>query len=325
MIEESRRPAGAPAPSATRTRERPAIDVVVPFLGSSGELAALHARLAALRLGPGDTVTILDNTPASVRSGPAGAGAPEVGGVAPESEIAVAHADERLTPGFARNRGADRGRAEWLVFLDADAAPAPDLLDRYFDPRPGPRVGLIGGGVIDEVVTPDAGIALRYAHIRGAMSQDDTFSFGEWGYPKSANIACRRSAFEQIGGFREDIRAGKDADLTYRLRAAGWQVERREEALAVHLSRTTVRSLLRQKAQWGAGGAWLARAYPGSVPLAKGPGLAWWALRETTQGLLLALRRRDRDAAIYAVMRPLEALAWETGRRLLSNERARRH
>jgi hypothetical protein len=45
-----------------------------------------------------------------------------------------------------------------------------------------------------------------------------------------------------------------------------------------------------------------------------------WALRATVGGLLTAARRRDRDAAILAVFRPLEALAWQFGR-LLPNER----
>ena len=57
------------------------------------------------------------------------------------------HAAEIPTPAYARNRGAAEGDGEWLVFIDADADPAPDLLDRYFDPAPGERTGLIGGGV----------------------------------------------------------------------------------------------------------------------------------------------------------------------------------
>lgn len=205
------------------------------------------------------------------------------------------------------------------MFLDADVAPADDLLDRYFEPPPAPDTALLGGGVLDEPVPLDAPVVARYAFLRRTMSQQRTFDFGRWGYPKSANIACRRSAFETIGGFREDIRAAEDADLTYRLRGAGFQVERREAASVIHFSRRTLGSLVRQQALWGAGGAWLARVYPESVPLARGSALARWAFGETARGLM-RLRPRDRDSAIYALLRPVEALAFEIGR-LLPNER----
>jgi mycofactocin glycosyltransferase len=284
------------------------VDVVVPFVGDLEELQGLRRRLRRICLRPSDTMLIVDNTPG--RSGLDSDAA----------EVPVLHAAERPTPAFARNRGAAQGHGEWLVFIDADALPIPDLLDRYFDPLPGPRTALIGGGVRDEPVPADAPAVARYAYLRGAMSQEDTFSFGTWGYPKSANIACRRRAFDAVGGFREEIRAAEDADLTYRLRAAGWSVERREEANVVHRGRETLRGLLAQQLVWGAGGAWISRTYPGSLRLARGPGLARWALRQSVGGLVWAARRRDRDAALYALLRPLEALAWEAGR-LRSNER----
>ena len=292
---------------------RPTVGVIVPFAGSLAERQAVCARLAKLQLRDGDSILVVDNT--------AGRGAEASTG---NGSVRLLQASEHPTPGFARNRGAAGQAAEWLVFLDADVEPAGDLLDHYFDPPPGPRTGLIGGGVLDEVVPADAPMAARYAYIRGAMSQEDTFKFGDsWGYPKSANIAVRRAAFEEIGGFREDIRAAEDADLTYRLKAAGWDIERRDAATVVHFSRHTIRGLIRQKALWGAGGAWISRNYPGSLPLASGRGLVSWAARSTAKELIAAARRRDRDAVIYALLRPVDALAWELGR-LLSNERPRR-
>lgn len=288
--------------------ERPSVDVVVPFAGSQAELTVVCERMAALQLRPGDTLLVVDNTPG--HASPNG------------TAVSVLRADERQTPAFARNQGAARGTAEWLVFLDADASPLPELLDRYFDPPPRARTGLIGGGVTDQEVPRGAPPVARYTYLRGVMSQERTFGFGEWGYPKSANIACRRAAFEAAGGFREEIRAAEDADLTYRLRAAGWEVERRDEATVVHLSRRTLRGLVEQQLLWGAGGAWLDRQYPGSVPLISGARVVRWGLSRTAKGLL-RVRRPDRDAAIYAVLRPVEALAWELGR-LRSNERPRR-
>jgi mycofactocin glycosyltransferase len=285
---------------------RPRVDVVVPFAGSGEAGSALERRLAGLRLREGDTVTVVDNGPSP----------PLAGGE-------VVHAPEIPTPAYARNRGAARGRAEWIVFLDADVEPLADLLDLYFDPLPGERVGLVAGGVIDEPVTEGPSAAV-YAAARASMSQDTTFAHGRYAFAQTANCAVRRAALEAVGGFREHIRAGEDADLCYRLAAAGWEVERREPAAAVHLSRRTVRSLLAQSACHGSGAAWLDRAYPGSFPARRRRGLVWWAVRDGTPRLLAAARRRDRRAAVLALLDPLTTLAYEFGRSLPNERRARR-
>lgn len=291
------------APSAVA---RPPVDVVIPFRGDLKQLAQLRERLGQLRLAEGDSLLVVDNTP----------------GREPLAEGSLLRDAQIPSPAYARNRGAARGSAAWIAFLDADVVPFPDLLDRLFEPPPGERTALLAGGVRDEEVPPDGPPAARYAYLRAAMSQDDSMRPGDrWGYPKTANAAFRRSAFEEVGGFREELRAGEDADLAYRLRAAGWEIERREGAAVVHHNRLTLRAYLAQKAVHGAGAAWLDRHHPGSVaPRRRLPGLTLWGLRTAARGLA---RARNRDAALWAVMEPLELIAWEVGRRL-SNERAPR-
>jgi mycofactocin glycosyltransferase len=287
---------------------RPAVDVVVPFRGSPAELGEVRERLTALRLRDGDSVVVVDNTPGHGSS---------------DGPVPVVGAAEVETPAYARNRGAAEGKADWIVFIDADAVPAEDLLDRYFDPPPRERTGLLAGGVLDQAVPRDARPAARYAYLRGLMGQENTMDFGEWSFPQTANVACRRVAFEEVGGFRENIRAAEDADLTWRMKAAGWGLEQRENAVAVHLSRETARSLVRQKLQHGAGGQWLYRHYPHALQPRRRPGLVWWSVRHFTANLVTAARTRDRDYAIRAVFDPLEHLTYEVGR-LLDNERPAR-
>lgn len=286
---------------------RPAADVVVPFRGGPAELEEVRARLGRLELRPGDSVLVVDNTPGR-RASPAG-------------DVPVISATERRTPGYARNRGAAGGSAPWLVFIDADVVPATDLLDRYFEPLPADGTGLLAGGIADEPVPPGGPPAARYAYIREFMSQEDTLRFGEWGFPKTANAAVRRSAFEAVGGFSDEARAAEDADLTFRLKAEGWAVERREHARVVHLNRQTVRGFVLQKLNHGAGGAWLEKRHPGSSPHRRLPGLLWWGLRSSSTGLVRAARARDRDAALWALFEPLELIVHELGR-WLPNERA---
>lgn len=283
--------------------------MVVPFRGSTEELYGLRKRLALLERRPGDSLTIVDNTPG--RKPP---------GAAPGDPVQVLHVTDIAAPSFARNRGAALGQADWLVFIDADVEPSADLLDRYFDPPPQEDTGLIGGGVTDAEVPAGGPAVARYAHIRRFMSQADTLRFGDWGYPKTANAACRRTAFDAVGGFRDDIRAGEDADLTFRLRAAGWEVERREDASVVHRSRQTVVAFISQKLCHGSGAAWLNREYPGAFPARRLPGLVWWGVRHAARGLRSAARSRSRDDLLWALLDPLEMIAHEVGRSL-PNER----
>ncbi len=293
-----------PAAAATLTAvARPAVDVVVPFLGSDSELHALDETLSRLKLGDGDSIVIVDNRPQGA--------APSVDGPIP-----VVRAAAVQSPGYARNRGAERGHAEWLVFIDADTRPDPQLIERYFDPPPPERAGLLAGGILDEEVSPRGPAVPRWCYIRRNMSQDQTYRFGDWGFAQTANAACRRSAFEQIGGFRENIRAGEDADLTYRLREAGWIDQRRESAAVVHRSRQTLRGFVRQNLDHGAGGEWVHGRYPWAMPPRRRIGLAWWAVRWAVCGLAAAVLRRDRDRALRALLDPVDELAYELGRSL---------
>jgi mycofactocin glycosyltransferase len=278
------------------------VDLVVPFLGAADELERLLGSLERLRLRDGDTVVVVDNgpQPAAVRA---------------NGRPSVVHASAVSSPGYARNRGAAEGRADWIVFIDADTVPEPGFLDAYWEPPPGERTALMAGGVVDEPVPEDGPAAARYAYLRGIMAQENTLRSPDWPFPQAANAAVLRSAFEQVGGFREDIRAAEDADLTFRLRAAGWEVERRDHAAVVHRSRQTTRALFRQKLVHGAGGAWLERNYPGSFPrVHRLPGLIWWGVRRAVTGLAVAARRRDRDLALWALYEPLELIGFEFGR-----------
>jgi cellulose synthase/poly-beta-1,6-N-acetylglucosamine synthase-like glycosyltransferase len=280
---------------------RPAVDVVIPVAGSAAQVADVVTRARAMTLRDGDTITVVDNRGTGVE------------------DPYVLVATEVHTSYFARNAGAGRGSAPWLLFLDADVQAPPDLIDRLFADAPGPRTAVLAGAIIDEPAGPAAPLALRYAELKQSMAQDLR---GTRAFAQTANCAVRREAFEAAGGFREDVRSGGDADLCWRIAAAGWDLEGRSGAAVVHRNRATVTRMLAQRFRHGAGAGWLAREHPGAMPARRRPGLAWWALRRAAAGIG-ALARGDRDGAIVGLLDGPAVWAFELGR-LMPNRPLRR-
>jgi mycofactocin glycosyltransferase len=281
---------------------RPAATVIVPFLGSDEELHDLARRLERLRLSEGDEVLVADNRP----------GAP------PARRLGSARAvpaPGTRSPAHARNAAAALATGDWLVFVDADVTPEPDLLDRYLSVPPAEDVGILAG-----LLEPFAGrdtLVARYGSARLALDQRHVLKHPRAPWAQTANCAVRRAAFDEVGGFEDTARAAEDADLCWRIQAAGWRLEPRLEARARHRNRETLPALLSQLAVHGAGVAWLERRYPGSYP-APGPrqfagGIAW-RLRN-------AARAKQRDERLFAL---IDALAFtaRTAGRLRSNRAA---
>jgi GT2 family glycosyltransferase len=279
------------------------VDVVIPFRGTDTELDALLDAVSVLQLEAGDSLVVVDN-------GPAGRSPRALGerrSVIVETGVASSY--------YARNRGAGRGDADWILFLDADVRPPGDLLDRYFDPPPAERDGVLAGAVVDEVVgyTGWRHPAVRFAHLKAAMSQDNTLDGGPWAYAQTANCAVRRAGFQAIGGFTEDVRSGGDADLCFRMRRAGWAMQARDAAAVVHRSRRTLRSILRQRARHGSGARWLNSVYPGAFPRELSLGTVRWSVSQAA-GAAGAILRRDGDRAILLAVGVLWQWAFELGR-----------
>ncbi|MEA2266536.1 MAG: hypothetical protein QOE27_2119, partial [Solirubrobacteraceae bacterium] len=226
--------------------DRPGAAVIVPFAGSEARLEEMLARLGRLERRPGDEVVLVDNradsAPGSSRAGPPG--------------VRVLSAPDPSSSWHARDAGAGATEAEWLVFVDADTRPVPDLLDRYLAPPPDPDVGVLAGGIRDWGTGRTA--CDRYVSARAKMDQAVTLEHPYRPYAQTANCAVRRSAFAAVGGFAAGAgsSAAGDADLCWRLAEAGWRLESRPDALVDHENRTRFRDLYAQLARHGAGLAW---------------------------------------------------------------------
>lgn len=258
---------GAPA-----EQTRPRVSVIVPFAGDPHAADQAAARLNGLRLRAGDEILIVDNS---------GRGAVQQ----PSTDIRVIRASHEQSAYYARNVGAAAATGEWLLFLDADCVPPPDLVERYFAAPIADRVGAVVGEV--KGARDQTSLVSRYARSRRHLEQELHWNsdFRPWGV--TANLLVRKRAWASIGGFQEGVRSGGDAEFSWRLQDAGWELEYRPAASVWHEHRDTVRKLVRQAGRYGAGRGWLMQRYPQGHPrpvllrqlLRSVAGIAVWSTR----------------------------------------------
>ena len=229
------------------------MSVVVPFRGDREAAKEVVAALGRLRLHDGDELVIADNSDEGA-----------IAALASEPMRVVRAVAERSSY-HARNAGARAaGAGEWLLFVDADCVPEPDLLDAYFaEPLPA-DCGLVGGQISAD--RGQEGLLPRYARARNFLSQTEGLHGKAGSAAATANLLVRRQAFDSVGGFVEGIRSGGDVDLCWRLMGRGWKLRYQPAADVVHRHRDSLVGFLRQVARYGAGARWLDARYPGASP-----------------------------------------------------------
>lgn len=232
---------------------RPAISVVVPFRGDEAAAERTLQALAQIKVSDRDEIVLADNSD----DGAAARLATE--------PVKVVQATGERSSYHARNAGARAAEAgEWLLFIDSDCVPHPDLLDAYFAEPVEERCGVLAGEISGD--RAQGGLMPRYARSRNYLSQTEGLHGKAGNAAATANMLVRRSAFDAVGGFAERIRSGGDVDLCWRLRDAGWTLSYRPGAGVVHRHRETLLGFMGQVARYGAGARWLDANHPGSSP-----------------------------------------------------------
>lgn len=287
---------------------RPPVDIVVPFVGSDEALRSLCNGLEDLDLTDADSVTVVDNRPQR--------NATET----TYGRIRVIRAPAIQSSYYARNCGARDGEAPWILFVDADVRVSGDLLARYFDEPPRGRTGVLAGAIGNEAVASSDGqtMVARYSALKELFAQQRTLDRGELGYAMTANCAIRRVAFDEVGGFVETVRSGGDADICFRIRAQGWDIEPRDHAVVTHLNRETLSQLMRQSMRHGSGAAWLETMYPRFSQAGDTPGRT----SRTSRRLIRAsmeMAKGNLDELLVVTIDVVRRLAFQAGRHI-SNE-----
>lgn len=203
----------------------PTVTVVVPHYEQPVQLARVLAAVGRQSMGPVDIVVADDGS----------AQEPTV----PPGVRLVRQDDQGFRAAAARNLGAATSTADVLVFLDADTVPEPGFVEalvRRVAACPdvlavGRRrhADLSGNGA--ELPEP-SWLREGYRASRDLLDADGR----SFRFVISAVLACRRSLFEDLGGFDERFvgYGGEDWDFGYRAWNAGAVLVHEADAVAWH-------------------------------------------------------------------------------------------
>jgi cellulose synthase/poly-beta-1,6-N-acetylglucosamine synthase-like glycosyltransferase len=120
------------------------------------------------------------------------------------------------------------------------------------------------GGLVDGMCTA-SGVD-RYEAVMSSLSLGSRERAGSGGndtfYLPSCNLLVRRSAFLAARGFDDSMHVGEDVDLTWRLRDAGWTIAYLPVGRVLHEHRSTVRSFMSRRFDYGTSEGQLQRLHP---------------------------------------------------------------
>ena len=231
----------------------PRFSIVVPTYNRPERLSACVAAVAALDAPAGgfDLVVVDDGSaPAALAEN--------------RKTVAAAGCDARLIeqsnagPAAARNRGAAEARGEILAFTDDDCAPENGWLTAFADAFSRDPTALLGGRIVNALADNRQAAASQvitdFAYgwaekIGRGTGPSGTYLFA------TANLACPRVAFHDVGGFDESfpLAAGEDYDFCHHYQHAGRPAAFVADAIILHSHAMTLRQFCRQHFAYGRG------------------------------------------------------------------------
>jgi len=165
--------------------------------------------------------------------------------IARSFDITVINGEGR-GPGAARNLGWRAAQHPLIWFVDSDCVAEPDALDVLLPFMDDPQFGGVSGSygtmtdhsLLSRLIHEE--IVERHRRMGRRVNFLATF-----------NVLYRRVALEKVGGFDERFLKGQDAELSFRVQAAGYDLGFDIRSRVRHYHPTRWRSYLRTQRQQG--------------------------------------------------------------------------
>ena len=203
------------------------VDVVIPTRDRPGPLAECLEGLARQTFAPIRVILVDDGSQNAITGGPD----------ALDGRLVVLRNESPAGPAASRNRGIEAGDAPFVVFLDDDVRPSPQLLARHHQALTG-RVGSVVS--LGPLLAPpgirlapwDLWEADRMAREYARLARGEAVP--SWTHLYTGNAGVRREDLVRVGGFDAAFPRQDDMELGYRLAAQGCEFVFDPEAIAWH-------------------------------------------------------------------------------------------
>jgi mycofactocin glycosyltransferase len=221
------------------------LTVVIPsYLAESSDIDRL-ARLVRL-LQPLNVIVVDDCSPEPI--------------MLPDATV-LRH-DANKGPGAARNTGLHHVTTPFVAFVDDDASPRCDDLQRLAAQMNDQRVTLVAPRIRS---TENGRLTGEYEKHHSPLDLGERPTLvrplSRVSYVPATVLVCRTDTAKSLGGFEESMRIGEDVDFVWRMVEAGHLCRYEPTISCEHETRITVRSLLKQRFAYGSSAAALARRH----------------------------------------------------------------
>ena len=161
-------------------------------------------------------------------------------------------------PGAARNLGWQTAAHPLIWFIDSDCVAEPDALRLLLPHMEDARIGGVSGSY--GIMNPESLLACL---IHEEIIERHRRMPGRVDFLATFNVLYRRSVIEEVGGFDERYLKAQDAELSFRVMNAGYDLGFEFGSRVKHYHESQWLKYLKTQQQQGYWRVWLHMAYPG--------------------------------------------------------------